>query len=474
MRNVFKLLWKEKGILFSFLCLVIGIMAGGGGMLYAEVATGAPGVLGKSDDAGLQTRLTGNTGSVTTLENAGEGAAIILPEVDKEIGIFHPEFAPLESIIRLAVTRRMAGNYEVRHYQIGTGRGKAVTTAAYTGSSSNKRATLNISADDADIFQQYSTISVKGVSGYDNSGMAATGIDLMLYVVGVNSTSGLPIVLAVNGKKASASDKDTYVPSIAAGSELYLMQNAGSESQLFVPPSNYTPVPTTKYMQRQIVNTKFTEYFKNVKRDVPYDERDIIEQALYEFKYNTEKSYLFGVQNKIVSMTDTNAPNRGAENVYFMGGIYWDIKKFYEYTPGAFTYNNLLGITKMQFVGHNGSKQAFFGVGSDLAEEIHTIDYSIYKDLTIESKKQWGIEMRSYHSIFGTLNLVRLPILDDMGRGGEGIVLDLDHLVRYVMRDEKSQKVDLAVVGEEAERNVTTIIDCPALKGFDHMIVRPE
>ncbi|MDR3142107.1 MAG: hypothetical protein LBU37_10330 [Tannerellaceae bacterium] len=475
MRKVFKFLSKEKGILLSLLCLVIGLLAGGGsGMLYAEVVAGSPGVLGKVDDSGLQTQLTGKDGSVTTLENSGDGSEIIIQEIDEDIAKFRPEFTPLDSIIRQAVSKRMRGNYEVKHYQIGVERAVAETTTAYTGVAASKRATLAISADDADIFQQYMTINVKGVSGYDSSGATATGVDLMLYVVGINNTSGLPIVMAINGKKANATDKDTYVPSIPAGSELYVMQNAGSESQMFVPPSNYTPVPTVKYMQRQIVNTKFTEYFKNVKREVPYDEQDIVEQALYEFKRKTEKTYLLGVQGKIVSMSDPNVPNRGAENVYFMGGIYWDIKKFYEYTEGAFTYNNLLSITKMQFAGNNGSKQAFFGVGCDLAEEIHTIDYSIYKDLTIETKKQWGIEMRSYKSIFGTINLVQLPVLDETGRSKEGIVLDLDRFVRYVMRDQKSQKIDLAVTGEEAERNVTTIIDCPALKGFNHMIVRPE
>lgn len=472
MKEFIEKLSKERWLVFSVLFLVIGLVVGDTGMLLAEMTPVDPGKTASPDQTGRDTVMNGKTGSVTNLEHAGAASEIILEDLDTEISKFRPEYFPLDTIVRRAAVKRMRSNYEVKHYSLGSARKKAEVTADYTENTSAKKAVISLASDDAGIFNQYSTINVKGLPGYDANGNETPGIDLMLYVVGTDSTTGMPIVRAINGKKTAATDAETYVPTIPAGTKLFLMQNAGSESQLFVPPMNFSPVPETIYMQRQILNTKFTRYFKNVKREVPYDEQDIDEQALYEFRSDSEATYLFGVKNKIV-FNDPNYPNRGPENVYFMKGLWWYITKFFEYTPGAFTYNDLLGITKRMFVGNNGSRQAFFGVGSDLAEDIHKIDYSIYKDLSISSKEKWGIKMTSFESIFGTLNLIRLPKLDEMDRADQGVVIDLDRFVRYVMRDTESKKVDLSVVGEEAERNIKTIIDAPALKGDSHMIVRP-
>ena len=474
MKSFISFLTERKSLILSLLCLLIGVFIGDSGIMFADATVVAP----ASDNStpgsdGLQTQMAGQTSSVSNLEQSGPAANIIDEEIDETIAKFRPDFFPIDTIARRAVQKRMRGNYEVTHYDVDSAVIEAETVNAYTANTSTKRTKLLISTDDKDVFQMYSTIEVLGVNGYDPTGQIERETNLMLYVVGVSSEDELPIVVAINGPKANATDLECYIPSIPAGTKMICGSSAGSESQLFVPPSNSSPVPTTVYMQKKLLNTNITRYFENVKKKVNWDEQDIQEQALYEFRRRNEITLLFGQKGKIL-IKDSSLPNRQAENVYFQEGIWWGIKNFYDYVPGSFTYNDLIGITKMKFTGNNGSKIGFYGVGKDLLEDMLKVDYTKYKDLTVVGSTKWGIKMTSFESPFGTLNVVHVPILDQTSRPRYGMVLDLDYLVRYVMIDMETKELDMSVQGEEAKRKITQQIDCLALKGYSHMIVRPS
>ena len=474
MKSFIDFVTKRKSLLLSLLCLFVGVLIGDSGMLLADVTVSAPVSDGATTGSeGLSTQQVGQTASVSNLEQTGEGASIIDEQIDEEIAKFRPDFFPLDTIVRRAVQKRMRGNYEVQHYDVDSAQITADTVTAYTANTSTKRAKLLLSTDDKDVFQKYDTIEVAGVNGYDETGQLEQEGNLMLYVVGVNSDDQLPIVIAINGPKVNPTDLESYITTIPAGSTLVGGPNACSESQLFVPPSNSTPVPTLVYMQKKIFNTSMTDYFKNVKKKINWTKQDIHEQAVWEFRRKGEIGYLFGHKGKILTKDDS-LPNRQAENVYFQEGIWWGIKNFYDYVPGAFTYNDFIGITKMKFTGNNGSKIGFFGCGKDLLEDMLKIDYTKFKDMNVVGSTKWGIEMTSFKSSFGTLNVVHMPILDMTGRSKYGMVLDIDYLVRYYMKEMDSRTLDMAVQGEEAERDITQQIDCLALKGYSHMIIRPS
>lgn len=471
MKKVFDFVWRERQSILSLFLLVLCSVFGSAGVMLAD-ATVVPPVSPSATPGGegLNTQMNGQDGSVT---NLSANSDIVEPDLDEEISKFRSDYFPIDTIARRAAQKKKKSNYVVKHYNIDSARVSCETTEAYTEDTTKKKATLKLDANDKAIFQVYDTINVRGVTGYDSKGKTQTpGIDLMLYVVGVAADTDMPIVVAVNGPKVNESDAECYVPTIPANTELYCMSNAGSESQLFCPPANVVPQPAEVYMQRKLINTKFTEYFKNVSKKIAFDDQDIQEAALWEFRRKCELTYLLGVKGRI-SIKDASLPNRGAEDVYFSEGIWWQVRKFYDYKKGAFTYNDFLAITKMKFTGNNGSKVAFFGVGKDLLEDIHKVDYKLYKELTISTTTKWGIKCTSFESSFGTLNIVHLPILDEAGMRDCGIALDVDYLARYYMDDLTSRELDMAVNGEEATRNVTKQIDCLCLKGYSHLIVRP-
>ena len=150
--------------------------------------------------------------SVTTLERGGETGDIIAEDIDEDIAKFRPDFFPIDTIARKAAKKKRKTNYVVKHYNIDASRITCITNAEHTESASKKRVALPIDAADGSVFNVYDTINVRGVDGYASDGSTVTpGVDLMLYVVALDASSGLPVVVAINGKKQNPADVECYV-----------------------------------------------------------------------------------------------------------------------------------------------------------------------------------------------------------------------------------------------------------------------
>ena len=70
-------------------------------------------------------------------------------------------------------------------------RSSAMTISAYTNDAKAERAELKLSAADAKLFQEYYTVLLKGVNGYDSTGQTKLETDLMCYVVSQNETNNM-------------------------------------------------------------------------------------------------------------------------------------------------------------------------------------------------------------------------------------------------------------------------------------------
>ena len=152
---------------------------------------------------------------MTTLERGGETGDIIAEDIDEDIAKFRPDFFPIDTVARKAAKKKRKTNYVVKHYNIDASRITCITNAEHTESASKKRVALPIDAADGSVFNVYDTINVRGVDGYASDGSTVTpGVDLMLYVVALDASSGLPVVVAINGKKQNPADVECYVPSI--------------------------------------------------------------------------------------------------------------------------------------------------------------------------------------------------------------------------------------------------------------------
>lgn len=159
--------------------------------------------------AGLEDIVAGQAATVSGAADATGGinaGNFIDSAVDDELFRFNSEDTPLMNLM-LRAKRVNVNSPEVDHYMIDEAK-SIVYTTGQCGGSPRAYASLPLNEGDANALRPHTTLLVKGVDGYDVEGKNLTpGRDLMLFVTGQDSSTGYPVVRAVNGKKNSPEDE---------------------------------------------------------------------------------------------------------------------------------------------------------------------------------------------------------------------------------------------------------------------------
>ena len=435
------------------------------GMMLAAVSVVPVGANGASaGNAGLNTQ--GN-GDAATVSQVSEMTDIIEADVDDEITKIASDESVIDTIKRRVKRQVPVSSFEVDHYMIDEKRSKAYTNAAYSGINATRAEISFATTGERKIFQEYYTAICKGVNGYDPTGqIELPGVDLMLFVVGKNTTTEAPIVMAVNGPKVNAADDYCVVPTIPIGTEIILLSSAAYETQKFIAPSTVVPVPERMYLQKQLCNSIISDYLKAQKKRIPFNENQIAEAAVRQFRLESCRTAWIGQPGKFkVQAMDTSL---GYQWDYFSKGIRWQFKRQYDLSS-KITFGDLINLSMVKFTGFNCSKKAVWLLGKQLLNDIQQIDLSLYKNVNFKGDKVFGIECSSIHTVFGDIALVHDPTLDALGYSNCGGLIDEAGLVRYYLKNEENKTEE--VNGEEAKREVIMTIDCLCLKGYSHIWV---
>lgn len=412
---------------------------------------------------GLPTRLDGVAATVSAV---GEISDIIEPDVDDQITQIASEEAIIDTIKRKVKRQIRVNSFEVDHYMIDEKRSKAIVNKACGGGSSVR---VKLEFDDADrnIFQPYRSVLIKGVDGYDATGQVKLpGNDLMVFIVGKDSSDESPIAIAVNGPKASASDEYCKMPSIPAGTEAILLSSAAYETQKFISPDAFSPVPERFYLQKQLCNSIVSDYLEAQKKRINFSKAQLAEAVLRQFRLESCRTAWVGQPGKF--KVEAQDKTMGYQWNYFSKGLRWQFKRQFD-LASKITFADLINLSMIKFTGFNCSKKAIWMLGKQLLNDIQQIDLTLHKNITMTDSKVFGIECTRIHTVFGDIELVHDPTLDALGYSDCGGLIDLNGLVRYYMKNEdvKTENVE----GEEAERKIVMTVDCLALKGFSHIWV---
>jgi hypothetical protein len=288
----------------------------------------------------------------------------------------------------------------------------------------------------------------------------------MLFFVGKNSTTEAPIAMAVNGPKTNASDDYCVVPTIPAGTEIILLSSAAYETQKFIAPSTIVPVPERMYLQKQLCNSIVSDYFAAQKKRIQFNESQIAEAVLRQFRLESCRTAWVGQPGKFKVQAMDNA--MGYQWDYFSKGIRWQFKRQYDLSS-KITFSDLINLSMVKFTGFNCTKRAIWLLGKQLLNDIQKIDLTLHKNISVTGDNVFGIECTKIHTVFGDIDLIHDPTLDALGYAHCGGLIDENGLVRYYMKNEdaKTENVD----GEEAKREVVMTIDCLCLKGYSHIWV---
>lgn len=419
--------------------------------------------------AGVESQLPGASSTVSqaAMSTGGvDGGNFIEPDIDEELFKFRSDDTPLMNLM-LKAKKVKVDSPEVDHYMIDEPKSCVITTGAVQGNSAS--AVLPLSAEEQNIPRPYGTLLVSGVDGYDETGQNVTpGEPLMLFVTGHDTATGNPIVRAVNGPKASASDEYGKVPAIAAGKTCFILSNALYETQKEVDPDLIIPKPTRLYLQKRGMNQIVSDYFDSQKKRIPFTQALIAEQAIMNFKTRGNRTLWVGRQGKF----RVNVQKLGMQYVYFTQGVRWQFKRVLQHT-GKWTYEKLIGLAKMFYTGEDVPKTALMLAGKNLLEEIQCIDFSKHPEVQISVKtNKLGWEVTNIHTVFGDIEIKREPTLDRIGYSNSGALLGEDRLVHYYRTAEHS--FNDRVEGEEATRKGEIVWDALGLKGSCHIWIDGE
>ncbi len=407
-------------------------------------------------------------GEATTVSNARElGSDFIDADTDDQIIGIASDESVIDTIKRKIRRQVRVNSFEVDHYLIDDKRSKAYTNETYTGMSATRAEIPFSTTGERKIFQEYYTAICKGVNGYDPTGqIEMPGTDLMLFFVGKNSTTEAPIAMAVNGPKTNASDDYCVVPTIPAGTEIILLSSAAYETQKFIAPSTIVPVPERMYLQKQLCNSIVSDYFAAQKKRIQFNESQIAEAVLRQFRLESCRTAWVGQPGKFKVQAMDNA--MGYQWDYFSKGIRWQFKRQYDLSS-KITFSDLINLSMVKFTGFNCTKRAIWLLGKQLLNDIQKIDLTLHKNISVTGDNVFGIECTKIHTVFGDIDLIHDPTLDALGYAHCGGLIDENGLVRYYMKNEdaKTENVD----GEEAKREVVMTIDCLCLKGYSHIWV---
>ena len=312
----------------------------------------------------------------------------------------------------------------------------------------------------------YSTVFFRDVQGYDPKTGAPKG-DLMGYITGVDGTKAT--ILLLNQEMNGDTTKAVTIP---VGTKIVLGATAGSETQLVVPPDNYQPVAYEVYLQKKLSNIVWSKEWESQAKKVDFAQKDLRNNALWIFKYKNAVAHWLGTQ--LVKNIDVGG-DLGEERVYFEEGLLNQVNMMYSYDE--ITPASLNKISRMQFTRFSKNNHAVAFCGAGFLERLQNMDVQKVQSLGMKSVEiTGGLIVKRWESIFGNIDFVYDPILTELGFADYAYLCDIKELTRYVKREQKESTLDMEKTADarEAKREMVSIIDCVASRGYNSILIGPS
>lgn len=373
---------------------------------------------------------------------------LLLNEIDSQIVKIRPMATPVDQLSRCAGAKH-TGSMMVDYYNVDT---KPTSTTLkedvpepVNDSDPDNITKVKIKTENNEIFDVSDTILVQGVSGYEADGTTLSINDLVLYVVKKDADTGEIQVMAVNGKKVGS--VPNCVPGIYSGTTLIRMGRAASELDVMSPQFEALPQKARNFCQIFKCQIEQSTLMKMANKEVPWNMSDQEEAAIYDMRLGMEKSFLFGVKQKLWDPIKK-------ENILFTGGIWYQAGKDFNYNPDNFNQSEVVDMMREAFTGNAGSKRKILIGGSGLIGRLNKLEYS--KVLTAgDNVVKWGIDFSEIRSKFGTLYVLLSEVFDEVGMPDNGMVIDPEYLQKYSHIPFSTEALNLKASGV---RNVDALV----------------
>lgn len=422
----------------------------------------------EKDDKGLHTVVDG----AATATKADE-TEFSEEEIDRQIAQAFLFNFPLQYYIVNMARQQPVKTYHPKHYRSGSAKLDITVKNALTSAKEGEEQVINLTTADVEsnfrALKAYSTVFFRGVTGYDPKTNAAKG-DLMGYVIHAEGSSAKILLL-------NAKDSNTGAPAtttVAEGVQIFLGATAGSETQLVVPPDNYQPTAYEVYLQKKLSNIIWSKEWEAQAKKVDFAQKDLRNNALWIFKYKNAVAHWLGTQ--MVKNIDVGG-DLGEERVYFEEGLLNQVNMMYSYDADMLTPQDFNAIARMQFTRFSKNNHAVAFCGAGFLEKMQNMDVQKVQTVTTKSVEiTGGLIVKRWDSIFGNIDFVYDPIFTELGYSDFAFICDIKELTRYVKREQKESTLDMEKTSDarEAKREMVSIIDCVATRGFNNILVGPS
>lgn len=425
----------------------------------------------EADDKGLHTV---DDGAATTTK--ADETEFTEEEIDRQIAQAFLFNFPLQYYIVNMARQQPVKTYHPKHYRSGSAKLDLKTTAKITSTVGGEGTTdLYVDITTANVetnlkaLKVYSTVFFRNVPGYNPETGVQKG-DLMGYVTATEN--GKATVLLLNPKGAHNGAPETTT--IESGTTIFVGASAGSETQLIVPPDNTQPVATEVYLQKKLSNIIWSKDWEKTAKKVDFAQKDLRQNALWIFKFKNAVSHWLGT--KMVKNIDVGG-DLGEERVYFEEGLLNQVNMMYSYDPDQLTPEDFNAIARMQFTRFSKNNHAVAFCGAGFLEKMQNMD--VQKVQTVSTKSveiTGGLIVKRWDNVFGNIDFVYDPIFSELGYEDFAFICDIKELTRYVKREQKESTLDLEKTSDarEAKREMTSIIDCVATRGYNNVLVGPS
>lgn len=303
-------------------------------------------------------------------ENQMHNATYYRDQIDTTICEMKLESCPIDQILRSEKRTRKSISMIIKYYRIGQ---RPITTTLKTAVSATSNGYGNaIEPMNAKCFDAMDTVIFPKVQGYLADGVTRDpNHPLMVYVVG-RTDAGLPIVIAVNGKKTSDNCYD--LPDIAAGTVMLRLGRAAGERDVETGSYYTMPEPSEQYCQRFIMQVEQSKIEQLMKTEVNWDFIKQERTAMDDMRNGIERSGLFG--NKGV----TSWSNHG--QIYFTGGIFYEAGKDLELGHWAKKIDEAGNAIQVPVQDKDGSGHLLYNASVTSGSPATTATVVVYQDGT--------------------------------------------------------------------------------------------
>lgn len=282
--------------------------------------------------------------------------------------------------------------------------------------------------------------SIKVVDEVAKATTTVTRKPLMLHITNIDYAGGSVTCVPINAKSGETN------LAIAAQAKLYRAGIACDQDTAITDDPQAMPVKDKNYCQRMLCTISENAYQTLQDKDVEFGLADLKEQAIFDFRLQSEAAAIFGGQ--AVKGENFIDPVSMKRKLHMRGVLDFDIQEITGTVSSNDDIDEFLNNAMQQlFSVNNGSEERILLYGAGFATKLANSKWWTKQLEANKTEVKWGVTWKMIESNFGRLRGIMDPALSLMGYEDCALVVDPRHIRVIEQVPMQEHKLDLQKAG---------------------------